>query len=73
MHADRISWSEMSIGRPVITPLLWVSESAYSVSTDHCPKCEIVFSFLALGGGMALNSDALLVVFGDIFYEVMSN
>ena len=45
--ADRISWSEMSIGRPVITPLLWVSDFAYSVSNDHCPKCEIVFSFLA--------------------------
>ena len=44
LHADRISWSEMSIGRPVITPLLWVSDFAYSVSTDHC---EIVFSFLA--------------------------
>ena len=37
VHADRISWSEMFIERPVITPLLWVSDFAYSVSTDHCP------------------------------------
>ena len=44
VHADRISWSEMFIGRPVTT-LLWVSDLAYSVSTDqyHCPIGVILF------------------------------